>query len=127
MKSFNWSRTYDADLINQHIAHDPAFFKIKDPSNFPDVVFLYCPDVGVFPAVIKGRELHAHACVLPNARGKTAVHAVRAGIQWVFDNMPIDTIRTRADRTKRHLIMFNALCFNRVGADDKYIHYEVTR
>ena len=127
MRSFNWERTYDADLINSYIADDPAFFRVKDPHDFPNVVFLHCEGVGIFPGIIRGDEFHAHACVIPHSRGRAAVHAVKEGIRWVFENLPVDRITTKADRTKRHLLMFNATCFNRTHADEKYVYYEVRK
>lgn len=121
------NRTFNASLINLYIADDPAFCKIKNPHEYPDIYFLYEPGVGVFPSVKRGDVMSVHACIRPSRRGKRAVQAAKDCISWIWENTDVKKVRTRAHRDKRHLLIFNALILDRCGEDDTYVYYEVSR
>ncbi len=120
-------RTFDDDLINSFIENDPAFFKIKNAKSFPNIYFLHEKNIGLFLGTLIEDVMRLHACILPSARGKEAIRAGKDCIKWVFDNTKATTIQTKADITKKHLLIFNALLLNRVKVDENYVYYEVLR
>ena len=75
--------------------------------------------------VMKGKEMWMHACC--KKRGRAAVTAAKEVIDWVFRNTAATKIKTRADKTKRHLLIYNALILNRCGEDEKFAYYEVSK
>ena len=111
-------------LINSFLEHDPAFGKIHR-ADHPDIYFLYERGVGLFPGVMKGDSMSLHACINPECRGKRAVEAAKSCIEWVFSNTKAKRITTRADKTKRHLLIFNGLILTRTHEDETYVYYEV--
>lgn len=120
-------RTTDSDLINRYLSDDPAFFRVKDAEKFKHVYFLHAPGIGVFPGILKGAEMHMHACVKPEKRGREAVKAAKQCIEWIFSNTPAQKVTTKAEKSKRHLRMFNALILVKIREDQKYAYYEVCR
>lgn len=120
-------RTFNDSLINSYLSLDSAFFKINNASDQSDVYFLYEFGVGVFPSVKVGDTMRMHACIDRKARGRKALTAARKAVKWVFNNTSVSRIETKADKTKRNLLCFNALILNRFKEDDQFVYYEVSR
>jgi hypothetical protein len=123
-------RTFDRDVINSFLSQEdilPEFCLIKgDPKDFSDIYFML-GKAGLFPCVKHGKAMSAHAAFPKDARGRDALIDGRNLIKWVFDNTDCKTLTTRADKTKKHLLHYNAKLLKRSGEDGTYIYYEVKR
>lgn len=69
--------------------------------------------------------MSAHAAIPKGARGRDALIDGRNLIKWVAENTDCKKLTTRADKTKKHLLHYNAKLLTRTGEDDEYIFYEV--
>jgi hypothetical protein len=123
-------RIFDSDVINSFLLQDdilPAFCTISgDPKKFPDIYFML-GKAGLFPCVKHGDVMSAHAAIPKGARGRDAIIDGRNLIKWVFANTDCKKLTTRAYKTQKHLLHYNAKLLDRAGEDDTYIYYEVTK
>lgn len=123
-------RIYDLDVINSYLKQPdilPEFFIAEPVHIYRLDVFFMLGNAGLFVCIQKGKDMDCHAAIPHENRGKKAVDDCKALIDWVFTHTACNRVVTRADKTKRHLLVFNAKILTRCGVDDKYVHYEVLK
>lgn len=84
-------------------------------------------EVGLFPCVKHGETMSAHAAIPKGVRGKDAYQDGRNLIKWVFKHTDCTKLTTRADKTKKHLLHFNAKLLERTGEDNTFVYYEANK
>lgn len=123
-------RTFDKKLINCLLSEpdiQSEFPLLKgNPLDYPDIYFLLC-ESGLFCCVKNGELMSCHAAITRKKRGKQALLDARSMVDWVLENTDCERVISQADRTKKHLLHFNAKVGTRFDEDEKYIYYEVTR
>lgn len=123
-------RTFDKGLINRILSEADIraeFPQIKcDPKQYEDIYFLLC-DSGLFCCVKRGEVMSCHAAITKIKRGKQALLDAREMVEWVLTNTDCERVISRADKTKKHLLHFNAKIGTRFDEDKDFIYYEVRK
>lgn len=123
-------RVYDRDLINSYLTQPdilPEFFTVQGSPEDHQNVFFLLGKAGLFVCIKTGSAMDCHAAIPKDARGREAYQDAKNLIQWVFANTECKRITTRADKTKKHLLHFNAKILTRTGQDENYVYYEATK
>lgn len=121
-------RTYDLEVINFYLKQPDILpqFKIAETRHVYDPNFYFMlGNTGLWPCYKQGEVMDCHAAILWKDRGKAAIEEAKELIKWVFSNTDCTKITTRAKKTKKHLLHFNAKILDRCGEDEAYVYYEV--